>query len=79
MDCTSPSLVIRQTAGQFDADITVENLTCGENTVNAKSIISVLTLGVLQNHEIRFEADRTCADEAIAALRALVEGNFDED
>jgi len=47
--------------------------------VNAKSIISVLTLGVLQNHEICIEADGTDADEAIAALRALVVGNFDED
>jgi phosphotransferase system HPr (HPr) family protein len=46
--------------------------------VNAKSILKVLTLGVQQNHQIRIEANGEKAEEALQALKALVDSDFGE-
>ncbi len=67
-----------QTAVSFPCDIQVKNVTKGGNFVNAKSILSVLTLGVFQGNEILVEANGEQADEAIASLKDLIESNFGE-
>ena len=73
-----PAAKFVQTAATFPCDIKVANLTTGSSAVNAKSILSVLTLGVNQGHRIQVDASGDAAEAALAALRQLVESNFGE-
>jgi phosphotransferase system HPr (HPr) family protein len=73
-----PAAKFVQTAAKFKSDITVTNLTAGSATVNAKSILKVLTLAVKQNHQIEVRATGEDAADALAALQALVDSNFGE-
>jgi phosphocarrier protein HPr len=68
-----PAAVFVKTAKQFYSAIKV---THGEREANAKSILSVLTLGVDQGAVITLYAEGEDADQALDALEALVEGNF---
>jgi phosphotransferase system HPr (HPr) family protein len=70
-----PASMFVQTAAKFTSDIEV---THGETTVNAKSILAVLTLGAHQGAEIVIKAEGTDADDALAALEELVLNNFGE-
>jgi phosphotransferase system HPr (HPr) family protein len=74
-----PASLFVQTANKFNSNIQVQNLTDNSNLVNAKSILSVLTLGVCQNHEIEIVAEGEDAQDAIEALKVLIEDNFGED
>ncbi len=74
-----PASLFVQTASKFNSDIEVKNLTDDSDVANAKSILTVLTLGVMQDHEIEIAAEGDDAEEAVAALKALVESNFGED
>ncbi len=73
-----PASLFVQTANKFASEITVQNLTDKSEVVNAKSILNVLTLGVMQNHEIEIKADGEDAEQATQALKALIEDNFGE-
>lgn len=73
-----PASLFVQTAKKFKADIRVVNLTTGGKSVDAKSIISVLTLGVMQNHAIHIEANGDDAEQAVASLNSLITSNFGE-
>ncbi len=74
-----PAARFVQTAARFQAEIRVRNLTRGTAPVNAKAILSVLTLGAEQGHQIEVEATGPDADAALKALEALVEALADED
>lgn len=74
-----PASLFVQTANKFSSDIQVQNLTDNSNLANAKSILSILTLGVCQNHEIEIVADGEDAEDALEALQALIQDNFGED
>jgi len=65
-------------AGSYPCDLQVRNLSTGSDPVNAKSILSVLTLGVNCDHQIEVTASGDQADEALAAITDLVESNFGE-
>jgi phosphotransferase system HPr (HPr) family protein len=73
-----PASLFVQTANKFASEITVQNLTDKSEAVNAKSILNVLTLGVMQNHEIEIKADGVDAEQATEALKTLIEDNFGE-
>lgn len=73
-----PASLFVQTASKFSSDVQVQNLTDQSDVVNAKSILSVLTLGVMQGHEIQITAEGDDAEEAICAFKDLVEDNFGE-
>jgi len=70
-----PAALLVQTAKQFPRDIHVWH---GERQANAKSILSVLTLGVAKGAVLTIRAEGDRAGEALAALEALVAGNFGE-
>ena len=70
-----PAALFVQTASRFKSEITVIH---GEREANAKSILSVLTLGANQGAVITIRAKGEDADEALAALESLVESNFGE-
>ena len=65
-----------QCVDRFDAEITVTR--CGE-TVGGDSIMGILTLGAGLGSTITVSASGAQANEAIAALEALVAGRFGED
>lgn len=73
-----PASLFVQTASKFTSDIHVQNLTDKSDVANAKSILSVLTLGVVQNHEIEITADGDDAEAAVKALEALISDDFGE-
>jgi len=70
-----PAAMFVQIAKQFESEITIVH---GEREANGKSILTVLTLGANQGAEVTIRAEGGDADEALAALQALVEGNFGE-
>jgi len=71
-----PASVFVQTAAKFSSDIFV---THGERNANAKSILTVLTLGAHQGAEITISAEGDDAEEALIALEELVKNNFGEE
>jgi phosphotransferase system HPr (HPr) family protein len=73
-----PAALFVQAANRFRAAVRVRNLTTGGEGVDAKSILGVLTLGVLRGHEILVSAEGPDEAQVVDTLRALVEGNFGE-
>jgi len=73
-----PAARFVQTAGRFQANVEVTNLTRGKGPATAASLNDLATLGAVSGHKIRVEASGTEAAEALDALRQLVESNFGE-
>lgn len=74
-----PAALFVQTAAQFKSKITVQNVSQNRQPVDAKSMMQVASQGTArQGERIRIVAQGDDADEAIAALRALVEAGFGE-
>ena len=60
---------------QFNAKITVENITRTTAPVSAKSLMKVIALGVTAGHRLRFVAEGEDAQQALEAIRdAIVSG-----
>lgn len=59
-------------ADKFPCEIKVQNLTTESDKVNAKSILSVLSLGINQGHTIKIDANGAKAEAAIEALSNLI-------
>ncbi len=70
-----PAALFVRAAQQHAAEITV---LFGGKTVNAKSLLSLLTLGAAKGAVITVAADGGDEDAALAALSELVAGNFGE-
>lgn len=60
-----PATTLVNQAGQFSSDITLDY---NGKSVNLKSIMGVMSLGIQSGAEITIKAEGTDADEAIAAL-----------
>jgi phosphotransferase system HPr (HPr) family protein len=73
-----PASLFVQTAAKFSSRVKVKNLTTNGNFVDAKSIIMVLTLGVMKDHEVVIQTEGEDADAALAALRSLIDSDFGE-
>lgn len=71
-----PAALFVKTAGKFRSQIKVRNLTRGLGPVDAKSILSVLTLGVEKSHQIQLQVEGEDEAQAIQALTELVESDF---
>jgi phosphotransferase system HPr (HPr) family protein len=73
-----PAALFVQTANKFQSKVRVKNLTAAGDFVDAKSIIMVLTLGVMKDHEVLIQSDGPDSDAALDALKLLIENNFGE-
>lgn len=71
-----PAAIIAQTANKFDAEITLSK---DDTSVNAKSIMGVITMAVGYNTELSLQAEGNDEAEAAAALEALFNSKFDEE
>ncbi|MGH2591575.1 MAG: dihydroxyacetone kinase phosphoryl donor subunit DhaM, partial [Actinomycetota bacterium] len=67
-----------RTVSEFDADVRVSNADAGRGPISARSLNAVATLGVTHGQRVAVTATGPQAREAIEALRALAERNFDE-
>jgi phosphotransferase system HPr (HPr) family protein len=63
-------------AARFVSTIRVRSLTRDGGWVDAKSILTVLTLGVEQGHEIEITAEGPDEAEAAPALETLIRTDF---
>lgn len=70
-----PATFFIQKANEFKASIWVEK---AERRVNAKSLLGVLSLGVVGGTEIRVIADGVDEQMAVDSLVRLVESGFTE-
>ncbi len=70
-----PATFFIQKANEYKSSIWVEK---DERKVNAKSLLGVLSLGIVGGTTIRIIADGIDADQAINGLVALVESGFAE-
>ncbi len=68
-----PATFFIQKANEFKSSIWVEK---DERRVNAKSLLGVLSLGIVGNTEIKIIVDGVDEQEALAALIKLVESGF---
>jgi phosphotransferase system HPr (HPr) family protein len=73
-----PAAEFVKLAAKYPCEIKIRNLTTEGKLVNAKSILSVLTLGIQQGHQVYLECNGEQADEALQALQDLVSSNFGE-
>lgn len=70
-----PATFFIQKANEFRSSIWVEK---DERRVNAKSLLGVLSLGIVGGTTIKIIADGTDEKEALSALISLVESGFTE-
>jgi multiphosphoryl transfer protein len=73
-----PAARFVRTAGSFDAQVTVTNVTTGRGPASGSSLNALATLGVRQGEEILVAASGPDANEALAALEALADRDFDD-
>lgn len=73
-----PADLFVRKANEFKAEIGVSNLKRPSKKVNAKSILGILSLGVVSGDSIEISADGLDGGDAIQALEALVNSNFGE-
>lgn len=70
-----PATFFIQRANEFKSSIWVEK---DERRVNAKSLLGVLSLGIVKGTPISIIADGSDEEEAVKTLVALIESNFSE-
>lgn len=70
-----PATFFIQKANEFKSSIWVEK---EERRVNAKSLLGVLSLGIVGNTNIRITADGPDEEKAVESLVKLVESGFAE-
>ena len=70
-----PATFFIQKANEFKSSIWVEK---DERRVNAKSLLGVLSLGIVGGTEIRIIADGVDEENAVDSLVKLIESGFNE-
>lgn len=70
-----PATFFIQRANSFKSSIWVEK---DERRVNAKSLLGVLSLGIVKGTNITIVADGTDDEEAVKTLVEVIESNFSE-
>ena len=71
-----PASLIAQTANKFSSEILLET---NDTTVNAMSIMGVITMAAGYNTNLVLKADGSDAADAVAAIAALFENKFEEE
>ncbi|MHC1783087.1 MAG: HPr family phosphocarrier protein [Anaerolineaceae bacterium] len=63
-------------ASKFTSEVLIRNINSSTDWVDAKSILSILTLGIENHHKIEIKAAGPDEKEALKSLTDLVENNF---
>jgi len=73
-----PAAIFVKTASRFTSQIQITNLSRDSNrSVDAKSMLSLIQIGVSQGHEVKLRATGDDAAEAVAALKQLITSDFE--
>jgi phosphocarrier protein HPr len=70
-----PAALIVQTAARYSSQI---EFATEHETINAKSIMGIITLGAGYNSTIKIKADGDDEEEAVATIAQLFESGFEE-
>lgn len=70
-----PATFFIQKANEFKSSIWIEK---DERRVNAKSLLGVLSLGIVKGTAVNIVADGVDENEAIATLSELIDSDFSE-
>lgn len=70
-----PATFLIQKANEFKCGLWIER---HERRVNAKSLLGVLSLGVVQGSVVKIIGDGSDEVEAVETLVSLIQSNFDE-
>ena len=70
-----PATFFIQKANEFKSSIWIEK---DDRRVNAKSLLGVLSLGIVKGTAVNIVADGVDENEAIATLFALIDSDFSE-
>lgn len=70
-----PAVFFIQKANEFKSSIWIER---EERRVNAKSLLGVLSLGIVKGTAVNIVADGVDENEAIATLSELIDSDFSE-
>ena len=70
-----PATFFIQKANAFKSSIWIEK---DDRRVNAKSLLGVLSLGIVKGTAVNIVADGVDENEAIATLSALIDSDFSE-
>lgn len=73
-----PAAAFVRAAGRFDARVQVADLDAGSAPVAGDSLLALMALGVRTGTRVRVSATGAQAQEAVDALRAMVEDGFGE-
>ena len=71
-----PAALIAQTANKFSSEVTIEK---DSASVNAKSIMGVITMAAGYNTQLTLKAEGSDEKEAVEAIAQLFESKFEED
>lgn len=71
-----PAHLFCMTANKYQSEILVRNISTDSELVTAKSILMVLTLGVISGQEIEIQINGNDENEALSSLQLLIEKNF---
>ncbi len=71
-----PAALIVQTANEFESEIYLEK---DNNSINAKSIMGIITLGAGYNSVINVKTEGVDEEAALAAIVKLFENRFEEE
>ncbi|SET33955.1 phosphocarrier protein [Oceanobacillus limi] len=70
-----PATLLVNKAGQFQSDV---ELSYNDKTVNLKSIMGVMSLGIPKGAEIKVSANGNDEEEAIAGVAEVIKENLGE-
>lgn len=73
-----PASLFVKKAGEFASKVTVRNVTKGSDPKDAKSILTMMALGMAKGNEIEISAEGEDEAAAVAALVELVESGCGE-
>lgn len=74
-----PAAEFSKLASDFDADVFVERTDGDQAKVNAKSVVSVISLHVAKGTEIEISAEGHDEMAAVESLAALINKGFEEE
>lgn len=71
-----PASIFAKTASKFKSTVSIVH---GSGTINAKSIIIIMSLGLKKGDEIKIITEGVDEKEAMEALVSLIESKFGEE
>lgn len=73
-----PAATLAKAAAQFKSKITIRNLDTGSEEANAKSVVTIMTLGMSKGTKVCLTANGEDAEEAVSVLISLIDSGFGE-